>query len=127
MPITIWIYRGPWADSFRNVSPEEAAQAEKEDWGQSIDGKDGTQMKAVQRGPHKAADAYFASQTGAAQAPAKDRQPEAKPEPEPDPQPTREAEPEPEAQPERQTYTTREVRAREPQKTSHRLRKRGKK
>lgn len=59
----VWLYRGQWSphDRFQELTPELAARAESEDWGQICEGRDGVDMKPIDGSPHAAADAYYSA------------------------------------------------------------------
>jgi len=56
----IWVHKGPQAGKILQVSDEEAAQAEKEGWGQITRGRHPFKFAKKTPGPHKEAEAFLA-------------------------------------------------------------------
>jgi hypothetical protein len=55
----VWIYRGPEAGSYRQMSPAAAFDAVQDGWGQIVRDQDGALMKPPVRDEHPAAVAFI--------------------------------------------------------------------
>lgn len=64
MKTAIWVIRGEKAGQLLYVTAEEAAQAEREGWGEGIKGKVPHNFSRPTRTPDENADAFFAKRSG---------------------------------------------------------------